>query len=76
MRIIIWIRNAAKALEPKLFSALELIVGWFILGRSCRECQHSNYSFGCSGYRCFASEPKKAQCLDSFTYKHFKRRND
>lgn len=75
MRIIIWIRNAAKVLKPKLFSALELIVGWFILGRSCKECEHSNYAKGCAMYRCMASEPTRAMCLDSFTYKHFKRRN-
>ena len=76
MRIIIWIRNAAKYFKPKVFSILELIVGWFILGRSCKECEHSNYSNGCFRYRCMANEPTKAACLDSFTYKHFKRRND
>lgn len=76
MRIIICVRKAAKHLKPKVFSILELIVGWFILGRSCKECEHSNYSFGCSGYRCRANEPTKAACLGSFTYKHFKRRND
>ena len=56
--------------------AAGLIVGWFILGRSCRRCKHcyiSLYDYVAGTCSCELEHSLKIECLDSLTAKHFER---
>ena len=54
------------------------IVGYFLLGRECDRCK--NFLLGWNSwlriheYKCSLCEEKKAECENSITLKHFKRK--
>lgn len=54
------------------------IVGYFLLGRECDRCRHIHYkweSYLCRHVaKCTLGEEKKAECQNSITLKHFRRK--
>ena len=64
-----------KFLGKCCFYAAQGIVGWFILGRSCRRCKYVHYGVFGVRYCWYKHEDEydRVPCEETITKKHFRR---